>query len=110
MSNQHATGGIVTKDTAKDLVTDRGDVTTRPEVNSLKPGDRVEIQHDVKVGLKVWGTTTVGTVERIERRRQGLHFRRNMDDKAFSDLIVLRLPDNSLTTVTMDEFSRLRRL
>ncbi len=91
-------------------VTEHSDLTTRPEVNSLKPGDRVEIVHEVKVGLQVWSTTTIGTVERVERRRQGLHFRRNMDDKAFCDLIVLRLPDGSLTTVTMDEFSRLRKL
>src|SRR5436190_1253856 len=91
-------------------IIDRTDLTTRPEVNALKAGDRVEVVHEVKVGLKVWSTTTVGTVERIERRRQGLHFRRNLDDKAFCDLIVLRLPDNSLTTVTLDEFSQLRKL
>ncbi len=89
---------------------EHNELTTRDEVNSLREGDRVEITHEVKVGLKVWSTTTIGTVERIERRRQGLHFRRNMDDKAFCDLIVLRLPDSSLTTVTMDEFSRLRKL
>ena len=91
-------------------VTERSELTTRDEVNSLREGDRVEITHEVKVGLKVWSTTTIGTVERVERRRQGLHFRRNMDDKAFCDLVVLRLPDGSLPTVTMDEFSRLRKL
>ena len=91
-------------------VTERSELTTRDEVNSLREGDRVEITHEVKVGLKVWSTTTIGTVERVERRRQGLHFRRNMDDKAFCDLVVLRLPDGSLKTVTMDEFSRLRKL
>jgi len=90
--------------------TDYTDITTRPEINALKEGDRVEIVHEVKVGLKVWNTTTTGTVERIERRRQGLHFRRNNDDKAFADLIVLKLPDLSLTTVTLDEFSRIRKL
>lgn len=89
---------------------DHTDVTTRPEINALKTGDRVEVVHEVKVGLKIWMTTTVGTVERIERRRQGLHFRRNNDDKAFADLIVLKLPDSSLTTVTIDEFSRIRKL
>lgn len=90
--------------------TDHVDITTRPEINALKEGDRVEIVHEVKVGLKVWNTTTTGTVERIERRRQGLHFRRNNDDKAFADLVVLKLPDSSLTTVTLDEFSRIRKL
>jgi ribosomal protein L19 len=86
------------------------EITTREAINELKPGDRVEVLHQVKVGQKIWNTKTVGTVVRFERRRHGLHFRRNVDDKAFSDLIVLKLADGSLTTVTMDEFSQLRRL
>ena len=45
-----------------------------------------------------------------ERRRQGLHFRRNGDDKVFSRLIILQLADGALTTITMDEFTELRRL
>jgi hypothetical protein len=89
---------------------DRTELTTRAEINSLREGDRIEVDHEVKVGLKVWHKTTVGTVERFERRRHGLHFKRNLDDKAFSDLIVLRLPDNSLTTVAIDEFTRLKKL
>lgn len=75
----------------------------------LKPGDRVEVVHTVKVGLKSWTTTTVGTVERTERRRHGLHVRRNPDDKVFSDVIVLRLDSGELTTVTLDEFTELKR-
>lgn len=84
--------------------------TTREEINELQPGDRVEVTHEVKVGMKSWETQTVGTVERYERRRHGLHYRRNPDDKVYSDLIVLRLEDGSLTTVTLDEFSSLRKL
>lgn len=76
----------------------------------LRPGDRVELVHEVKVGLKRWTTTTVGTVVRTERRRHSLHFRRSSDDKVFSDLIVLRRDDGELTTVTLDEYSQLRRL
>jgi len=91
-------------------VTERTELTTRDEVNALRAGDRIEVDHEIKVGLKVWHKTTVGVVERVERRRQGLHFRRNVDDKAFCDLVVLRLPDNSLTTVTIDEFTRLRKV
>ena len=40
-----------------------------------------------------------------ERRRHGLHFRRNLDDKVFSDMIVLKRDDGELTTVTMDEYT-----
>jgi hypothetical protein len=75
----------------------------------LKPGDRVRIEHTVTVGKMQWTATTCGKVLRIERRRHGLHFRRNVDDKVFSDQILLELPDGELTTVTIDEFTTVHR-
>ena len=75
---------------------------------SVRPGDRVELQHQVKVGFRSWTSTTVGTLVRTERRRHGLHHDRNHDDKVFSDMLVLRRDDGELTTVTLDEFSALR--
>ena len=83
---------------------------TRQLFGQLQPGDRVELVHEVKVGLKRWPARIVGTVVRTERRRHGLHFRRNADDKVFSDLIVLQNTDESLSTVTIDEFTQLRRI
>ena len=76
----------------------------------LQPGDKVELQHEVKVGFRTWQTTTVGTVVSAERRRHGLHYQRNFDDKAFSDVIILKRPDGELTTVTLDEFSVLKKV
>jgi hypothetical protein len=77
----------------------------------LKPGDRIEVEHEVKVGSsKTWAAKTTGMVVRTERRRHGLHFRRNRDDKVFSDIIVLDRGDGELTTITMDEFTVLRRV
>ena len=77
---------------------------------SLQPGDRVELKHEVKVGFRGWPTSTVGTVIRTDRRRHSLHYDRNFDDKVYSDVIVLRRDDGELTTVTLDEFSQLERL
>ena len=77
---------------------------------SLQPGDHVELQHEVKVGFRTWNTTSTGTVVKTERRRHSLHHDRNFDDKVFSDAIVLRRDDGELTTVTIDEFSTLRKL
>lgn len=73
----------------------------------LKPGQRVKITQRVKVGLKIWQTEVSGTVERTERRRNGLHVKRNFDDRAFTDLILLRKdgPVNEETTVALDEFT-----
>ena len=77
----------------------------------LQPGDRVEVVHGVTVGSSgAWKTTTTGRVLRRERRRHGLHFRRNPDDKVYSDVLILARDDGELTTVTMDEFTRLKRL
>jgi hypothetical protein len=76
----------------------------------LSPGDRIELKHEVKVGFRSWTTTTVGTVVRTDRRRHALHFNRNFDDKVFSDIIVLKRESGELTTVTLDEFSELRKL
>ncbi|QDU97233.1 hypothetical protein [Lignipirellula cremea] len=76
----------------------------------LQPGDRVELKHEVKVGFRNWEKVTVGEVVRTERRRHGLHYGRNFDDKVFSDIIVLRRDDGELTTVTLDEFSELRKV
>ncbi len=71
----------------------------------LHPGDRVEVEHRVTVGTNSWVTRTVGTVVRTERRRHGLHFRRAVDDKVYSDVILLEFGDGELTTVTVDEFT-----
>ena len=76
----------------------------------LRPGDRIELDHEVKVGFRSWNTKTTGEVVFAERRRHGLHYQRNFDDKSFSDVIILKREDGELTTVTLDEFSVLRQL
>ena len=77
----------------------RGTEARRPRRGGT-PGHRGALQ---------WTTKTCGTVVRTERLRHGLHFQRNFDDKVFSDVILLELPDGELTTVTLDEFTTLRR-
>ena len=83
---------------------------TRRLFDELSPDDCVEIEHTVAVGRKSWTTKTAGKVVRTERRRHGLHFRRNFDDKVFSDVILLELPDGELAAVTLDEFTVVRLL
>ena len=86
------------------------EAVSRNLFTELAPGDRIEVTHEVMVGQKHWRTKTVGTVQRCERRRHGLHFRRQNDDKVYSDVIILKRDTGELTTVTMDEFTVLRRL
>jgi len=77
---------------------------------ALQPGDRVEVTHEVKVGFRNWNTKTLGTVVSKDRRRHSLHFNRNFDDKVYSDVLILKRDDGELTTITLDEFSELRKV
>ena len=81
----------------------------RTVFEQLQPGDHVEVEHQVTVGAKSWPTKTAGTVLGTERRRHGLHFARNHDDKVFSDIVRLELPGGELSEVTLDEFTVIRR-
>lgn len=78
--------------------------------STLAPGDHIEVEHLVTVGTRQWKTITVGRVVRTERKRHGEHFRRNWDDKVFSDVIVLAKADGELTWIAIDEFTVIRRL
>ena len=87
------------------------ELESRNLYEQLQPGDRVEVVHGVTVGSSgSWKTTTTCRVLRAERRRHGLHFRRNPDDKVYSDVLILARDDGELTTVTIDEYTRLKRL
>lgn len=77
--------------------------------DELKPGDRIVVRQTVTVGNRSETVTIAGTVVRTERMLHGLHFDRNVDDKVFSDTILLELPDGELTTVAMDEMTMLNR-
>jgi hypothetical protein len=78
----------------------------------LRPGDHIRIVQRIKVGLKVWTNEVTGRVERTERRRCGLHVKRNHDDFAFQDVILLQRDGATAdeTTVALDEFTRIDRL
>jgi hypothetical protein len=54
----------------------------------------------------------LGVVERTERRRNGLHVKRNFDDRAWTDLILLRKEGKVAeeTTVALDEYTRIELL
>ena len=77
---------------------------------SLQVGDRVEVTHEIKVGFRNWNSKTIGTVVGKDRRRHSLHFNRNFDDKVYSDVLIHKRDDGELTTITLDEFSELRKV
>jgi hypothetical protein len=77
---------------------------------ALQPGDRVEVTHEVTVGFRTWNSKTLGTVVSKDRRRHSLHYNRNFDDKVYSDVLILKRDDGELTTITLDEYSDVRKV
>ena len=73
----------------------------------LKPGDRVEVTHHIKIGFREHVSRTQGVVVGKDRRECGIDggYRRARDDKYWFDQLVLRKDDGELTTVTMDAFT-----
>ncbi|MFT5328178.1 MAG: hypothetical protein ACI8P0_006090 [Planctomycetaceae bacterium] len=86
--------------------------STRRLYVDVQPGERVEVVHQVKIGFKEHATQTVGTVVKKERLQCGSDsgFARNWDDKYWFDHLVLRKDDGELTSLTMDEYTQLKRL
>ena len=78
----------------------------------LQPNDRVEVMHQIKIGFREHTSRVQGTVVNKDRRESGIDsgYRRNFDDKYWFDHLVLRKEDGELTTVTIDEYTELRRL
>jgi len=70
----------------------------------------VEVTHEIKVGFRNWNAKTIGNVVAKDRRRHSLHFNRNFDDKVYSDVLILKRDDGELTTITLDEFSEIRKV
>jgi hypothetical protein len=66
----------------------------------------------VKIGMREHTTTTEGVVVGKDRRECGLDsgFRRNHDDKYWFDHLLLQKDDGELTSLTMDEYTQLRRI
>ena len=89
-------------------------ITTANQLHfeALRANDHIKVTRRMKVGMKIWYTSTSGRVIRTERRRNGLHVERNLDDKAFQDIILLFKDDSpgEETTVSMDEFTVLESL
>ncbi len=67
--------------------------------------------HHIKIGFKEHESRTARIVVKKERRQCGVDsgFCRARDDKYWFDLLILRKEDGELASVTMDEYTELKR-
>ena len=84
----------------------------RQVYEALQPGEVVEVVHRVQLGSQATESRTTGTLIRKGRCELGADGgqRRWWDEQQWTDQLLLRKNDGELTTVTLDQYTTLRRL
>ena len=78
----------------------------------LSPGQRVEVVHRIQLGTRATESRRVGMLVSKQPREAGIDsgYRRAWDEPQWFEIWLLRKDDGELTSVTLDEFTTVRRL
>jgi len=76
------------------------------ERERLKPGARVKITQQIALRDQAWPTVVRGTVISFGQRETGSWFAHSKDDRLWLDRLVLRKDDGEITTLNLDDYSR----
>ena len=74
--------------------------------NDLQPGVRVKVTQQIAAREYAWATEVRGVVVEYQQRRTGSWFAHAKNDKLWLDRLVLRKDDGEITTLNLDEYSR----
>ena len=74
--------------------------------NRLQPGARVKVTQQIAARHWSWSDVAVGTVVRFIQQQTGSWYAHSKDDRLWLDRLTLRLDDGEITTLNLDEFSR----
>jgi hypothetical protein len=78
-----------------------------PQLRSrLQPGVRVKITQQIAARNWAWTDTVSGTVISFNQQQTGSWYAHSKDDRLWLDRLTLRLDDGEITTLNLDEFSR----
>lgn len=76
-------------------------------VGRLRPGARVKVTQQIAARHYTWTSDVRGTVVSYEQRQTGSWYAHSRGDKLWLDRLTLRKDDGELTTLVLDEFSRI---
>jgi hypothetical protein len=84
----------------------------RPEVaavlEKLKPGQKIQITHLVRVGLKTWPVTVTGTFRHVDSLATGLATDRCAADDIVVPLVHFTKENREMSSVALDEHTQIR--
>jgi hypothetical protein len=74
--------------------------------DQLKPGVKVRVTQQIAARNYTWTTDVAGTVVQFEQKTTGSWYAHGKDDKLWLDRLTLRKSDGEITTLILDEYSR----
>lgn len=72
----------------------------------IAPGARVKVTQQIAARNHTWTSDIHGTIVSFEQKQTGSWFAHSKDDKLWLDRLTLRKPDGELTTLILDDYSR----
>ncbi|MCZ6834363.1 MAG: hypothetical protein O7G85_01180 [Planctomycetota bacterium] len=80
------------------------------ETSLYQPGRRVKIIQQVPRQEGAWSQSVEGVITRYQQAKTGSWFAHAKDDKLWLDRLELRLDDGELTTLNLDQYTRIEIL
>ena len=74
--------------------------------NQLKPGTRVKVTQQIPSRDYAWTCDVRGTVVSYQQKQTGSWFAHSKNDKLWLDRLVIKKDDGEITTLNLDEYSR----
>lgn len=79
-------------------------------LRSLKPGDKLRVEQTVRVGAKVWPATAEGEFRGLAYLSTGVTTDRVKDDDLVVPVVRFTKPNGELTSIAIDEKTRVVKL
>ena len=77
---------------------------------NLRPGVRVKVTQQISARHYAWPSEVTGTVVQYEQKQTGSWYAHSKHDKLWLDRLLIRKADGELTTLNLDETSRVEIL
>jgi hypothetical protein len=74
--------------------------------SSLRPGVRVKITQQIAARNYAWSSEVRGTVVTYQQKPTGSWYAHSKDDKLWLDRLQLRKDDGELSTLNLDDFTK----
>ncbi|HYO11508.1 MAG TPA: hypothetical protein VER17_21270 [Tepidisphaeraceae bacterium] len=74
--------------------------------NQLKPGARVRVTQQIAARDYTWSADVRGTIVQFQQKQTGSWFAHAKNDKLWLDRLVIKKDDGEITTLNLDEYSR----